>query len=224
MKKIVMAVTAILISAMASAQNDWAKFNRYAAANDTVKTAPTAVLMGDSITDNWAKFRPEFFSGNNYIGRGISGQTTAHMLCRFQNDVVALNPKVVVILGGTNDIAQNPGWTTLENVVSQIKSMCDIAKANKITPIICSVLPCDRFSWRKDLKPAPEVVKLNKMLKELADSEKIMFVDYYASLDNGEGGLPAEYSKDGCHPLVSGYEIMEEILVPHVNKAMKKRR
>ncbi len=218
-----MTIIAVIMAATGYAQEDWAKFERYAAANDTVKTAPKAVLMGDSITDGWARQRPDFFSANNFLGRGISGQTASQMLCRFQNDVVAHSPKVVVILAGTNDIAHNNGWASPENVVSEIKSMCDIARANKIVPVICSVLPCNYFRWRKEMTPAQDIIALNKALKKLADDEKIVYVDYHSAMAAEDGSLPAEYTKDGCHPIAAGYEVMEKIIVPHIDRAAKRR-
>ncbi len=220
MRKIFVIMAAICLSAIvcnAQKGKDWAQYGVYKAANEAITETPGVVFMGNSITENWLKFRPEFFSSHNFAARGISGQTTYQMLARFQRDVVDLKPKKVVILAGTNDIAENCGPISLENIVGNIKSMCDIAKANKIKPIICSVIPCDRFVWRKDLKPAPVVKQLNQMLKALAQQQKIQFVDYHSALDNGEGGLSPELSKDGCHPLVAGYEIMEEIIL----KALK---
>ena len=164
MKKTLLILITTLIGISSYAQ-DWAKFSRYEAANDTVKVRPRAVFMGDSITDNWAKKDMDFFTSNNFVGRGISGQTTSHMLVRFRRDVVDLNPKYVVIMAGTNDIALNNGEISHENILGNIISMCEIAKANKIKPILCSVLPADRFRWRPQLTPAEDLVKLNKINK-----------------------------------------------------------
>ena len=144
MKRNILAVMAILIAAVAYAQpqvGDWAKFNRYHEANKEVTTTPRVVFMGDSITDYWVNADPDFFKSNNFLGRGISGQTTAHMLVRFRRDVIDFHPKYVVILAGTNDIAKNLGDISPENSLGNIISMCELAKANKIKPIICSVLP-----------------------------------------------------------------------------------
>lgn len=220
MKRILVIIAVFcLVAVTGNAQKgkDWAQYGVYKSANESITEAPAVAFMGDSITENWLKFRKEFFSSRNFAARGISGQTTYQMLARFQRDVVDLKPKKVVILAGTNDIAENCGPISLDNVVGNIKSMCDIARANKIKPIVCSVIPCDRFVWRKDLKPAPVVKELNEKLKAFCQKEKIQYVDYHSALDNGEGGLSAEISKDGCHPLVAGYEIMEEIIL----KALK---
>ena len=139
------------------------------------------------------------------------------MLVRFRNDVIAHSPKYVLILAGTNDIAKNNGDITLENILGNIISMCDLAKANKIKPVICSVLPADRYGWRPGIQPAEDIVKLNKMLKEYADSEKIMYIDYHSVLKNDKNGLPEEYAADGVHPSPACFEIMESIVL----KALK---
>ncbi len=194
-------------------QKDWAKFDRYAAANDTVSVRPKAVFMGDSITDNWAKKDGAFFSDNNFVGRGISGQVTSQMLVRFRQDVINLNPKYVVILAGTNDIALNNGPISLDNVLGNIISMCELAKLHKIKPILCSVLPAEQFRWRKELQPAEDIIKLNEMIREYAKSEKIPYVDYHSALTNDKGGLPEQYSGDGVHPNIDCYKVMEEIIL-----------
>lgn len=213
MKKLIFFIISILCSSMAVSAQDWAQFGRYESANEEVTKRPKAVLMGDSITDGWFFADPAFFTENNFIGRGISGQTTSHMLVRFRRDVVDLHPKYVLILAGTNDIAKNNGDITLENTLGNIISMCEIAKANKIIPIICSVLPADRFGWRPGMKPAEDIVKLNEMLKEYADSEKIKYIDYYSVLADENGGLPKQHAEDGVHPNLSCYKIMEKIVL-----------
>ena len=189
-------------------RKDWAQFGRYEVVNDTLKKAPSVVFMGNSITDFWAKMRPAFFAKHNFVGRGISGQVSSQMLVRFQSDVVALKPKAVVILSGTNDIARNNGEIALEHVLENIMSMCQIAKYNGIQPVIASVLPCAGFSWMPELKPAEDIKKLNAMLKEYAAKNKIPYVDYYTPLAGENGGLPITMSKDGCHPNADAYAIM----------------
>ena len=144
-----------MAAVMAYAQpqiGDWAKFNRYHDANKEVTTSPRVVFMGDSITDFWVDADPDFFKSNNFLGRGISGQTTSHMLVRFRRDVIDHHPKYVVILAGTNDVAKNLGEIAPENSLGNIISMCEIARANKIKPIICSILPCNFFFWRPEVK------------------------------------------------------------------------
>ena len=220
MKRNILAVMAILIAAVAYAQpqvGDWAKFNRYHEANKEVTKAPRVVFMGDSITDYWVNADPDFFTSNNFLGRGISGQTTAHMLVRFRRDVIDHHPKYVVILAGTNDVAKNLGEISPENTLGNIISMCELAKANKIKPIICSILPCDRFYWRPEVTgQAQEIVKINALLKEYAESAKIPYVDYHSVMKNENDGLPKEYAADGCHPTKAGYEVMKKVVLEYL--------
>ena len=204
---------AAFTSAFVASAQDWAKFYRYEEANAQVSQKPKAVLMGDSITDGWAKQDPDFFTANNFLGRGISGQTTSHMLVRFRRDVVELNPEYVLILAGTNDIAKNNGDITLENVLGNIISMCEIAEANGIIPVICSALPADRFRWRPEMTPAEEIVKYNVLLKAFADSKGYIYIDYHTALKNENNGLPEEYAADGVHPNLTCYKIMEDMVL-----------
>ena len=225
LKHSILAALSLLAVVAVDAQaptKDWAQFYRYENSNKKVTTAPEAVFMGNSITDNWAKFRPEFFADNGFVGRGISGQTTSQMLVRFRADVIDLHPKKVVILAGTNDIAGNTGPSSLEMIMDNLKSMCDIAKANKIRPILCSVLPAYRYSWKKDVRCDQLIPELNEMIKAYAKANKITYVDFFTALvdhtPGNENGLPKKYSKDGVHPNIEGYYIMEKILL----KALKK--
>ncbi|MBR5854950.1 MAG: SGNH/GDSL hydrolase family protein [Paludibacteraceae bacterium] len=208
----------------AKADKTWAQYERYAAQNDSIITdeigenrkkmkRPEAVLMGNSITDNWAKFHPEFFAENNFVGRGISGQVTAQMLSRFQADVIALNPKKVIIMAGTNDIAMNNGYISHEQILQNIQSMCELAKHNRIKPILCSVLPAAAFRWRPNMTPAEDIKQLNEMIKAYAKSNRIKYIDYHSALVDEHGGLPKKYAADGVHPNMDGYAIMESILL-----------
>lgn len=214
-KSIILLIAGLLILPLAvSARNDWANYVRYAAENAKVTKAPKAVLMGDSITDSWPGADREFFESNNFIGRGISGQVTNQMLLRFRQDVVELNPEYVVILAGTNDIAGNSGEISLDKVFNNIVTMCDIAKANKIKPVICSVLPASRFGWNPKVTDCAEkIVQLNSMLQEYAKANKIRYVDYHSAMKNEQGGLSADLAGDGVHPTKKGYQIMEALLV-----------
>ena len=130
----------------------------------------------------------------------------------------------MVILAGINDIAQNNGAIKLENVFGNIVSMCELAKFNGIRVVLCSVLPCDRFSWRPEIKPAAAVAELNTMLRQYAAEHKIPYVDYHAAFDNGSGGLDARFSQDGCHPTLYGYTLMEPMVVEGINKALRTKR
>jgi lysophospholipase L1-like esterase len=215
-----------------NAQKSWAQHERYAASNDTVKARMRmpeygynklaksrrveAVLIGNSITDNWAKFDPEFFAANNFVGRGISGQVTAQMLSRFQADVVELNPKMVIIMAGTNDIAMNNGYISHEHILQNIQSMVELAKYHKIKPVLCSCLPAASFKWRPALTPAEDIKRLNEMIKAYAKANKILYVDYYSAFVDEQGGLPTKYAKDGVHPNLEAYKIMEQILLRYL--------
>ena len=226
MKKIVLFIvlSALFAGARAGEPRDWAQYGRYAAQNAAVESPVEAVFMGNSITDNWAAHDPAFFVRNGFVGRGISGQTSIEMLARFRRDVIDLHPKAVVILAGINDIAQNLGPIALENTFGNIESMCELARCHGIRVVLCSVLPCDRLSWRPDIAPAAEVVRLNDMLKRYAERNRIVFVDYHAAFDNGKGGLDARFSHDGCHPTFYGYTLMEPLVTEGINKALRTRK
>lgn len=227
MKKIVLLVLLLCTSVTLFAQQsrDWAQYGRYEAQNARLSGTPVEVVfMGNSITDNWIKTDPAFFEENGFVDRGISGQTTVEMLARFRRDVVDLKPRVVVILAGINDIAQNQGPIKLENTFGNIVSMCDLARYNGIRVVLCSVLPCDRFSWQPQMKPASEVKALNAMLKRYAAEQKIPYVDYHTAFDNGNGGLSERFAVDGCHPTLYGYSLMEPLVTEGINKALKTRK
>lgn len=214
--RIAIAAIAILLPVLCQAQ-DWAKFERYAQQNAQVTVKPKVVFMGDSITEGWAKEDPAFFTDHNFLGRGISGQTTSHMLVRFRRDVLDFSPKYVVILAGTNDIAKNNGDISLENVIGNIMSMCELAKANRIKPILCAVLPAAGFYWRPEVKgSAEEIIRLNKMIKEYAEAERIPFVDFHTPLKDEFNGLPQIHAADGVHPNLQCYKIMEGIVLKYI--------
>jgi lysophospholipase L1-like esterase len=214
---IIAATTLICLTAHAQGQyKDWANFTRYAKANDSITVKPKVVFMGDSITDNWVKKDGDFFSTNNFAGRGISGQTTSQMLIRFRSDVIDLAPKYVVILAGTNDIAKNTGEISLENILGNIESMCELAKAHKIKPILCSVLPAASYSWRKEIEPAGEILKFNDMLRQYAKENRIPYIDYHSVLKDEQNGLPKRHAADGVHPNLDCYKIMEEIILKYL--------
>lgn len=214
------AASVILSAANMDAQNpdrDWAQFKRYAAANETVQSNPKAVFMGDSITDNWDNRDENFFTDNNFICRGISGQTTSEMLVRFRRDVIDLHPKYVVIMAGTNDLALNNGFIEQENILGNIISMCELAKANKIKPVLCSVLPSAGFGWRPQAgNPSGKIIELNAMIREYAKSAHIKYVDYHSVLKDEGNGLPEKYSPDNVHPNTDAYKIMETIILEYL--------
>ncbi|GAA4021947.1 SGNH/GDSL hydrolase family protein [Flavobacterium cheonhonense] len=193
---------------------EWANLKKYEAENQSVKPMKNAVvLMGDSITEFWKTNSPDFFANYPLIDRGISGQTTSQMVVRFEQDVIALKPKTVVILAGINDIAENTGPITLEAVFDNIEIMVNKAKAHKIKPILCSVLPANKFWWNSKIYPADKVIALNKMIKAYALKNKITYVDYYSVMVDTDKGLQFQYGEDGVHPNPTGYKIMERLLL-----------
>lgn len=216
MKHILFSIAVIFAALPLSAQNaDWARFGTYAEANSSVTVKPKAVLLGDSITEGWARQDPDFFTKNNFLGRGISGQTTSKILVRMRQDVVNLHPKYVVILCGINDIALNDGHAVdVEASVGSIKSMCDIARANKIKPILCSLLPSYKFHWRPSVTDCYEkVLQFNELLKSYAKEQHLKYVDYFTLLSGEDGKIRPEYSKDTVHPTLEGFKVMEGYLL-----------
>ena len=231
MKRILLLFASAFISLGAGAQaqkglntEDWAGFGRYAQANETVSMGARAIFIGNSITDGWAKKYPDFFTSNNYIGRGIGGQVTSQMLVRFRADVLDLQPQCVVILAGTNDIAHNKGYISLENICGNIVSMAELAKAHKIKVIICSVLPVYQYPWRQEVEnPAGKIIELNDMLKTYAEKNGCVYADYHSAMKDERNGLPEKYAKDGVHPTAEGYVVMQGIIKPVIDKAVGKK-
>lgn len=196
------------------AQQDWANVCRYRADNASVISRSTAlrlVLMGDSITENWALADPTLFD-DAIVNRGISGQTTSQMLVRFRSDVVALRPKVVHLLAGTNDIAGNTGPTSAQDYRHRIMSMVEIARANGIGVILGSVPPAASFPWRPQIAPTPIITALNAWLRSYAERENIQYIDYYTSLVDSSGALRGDLGNDGVHPNRKGYAVMRRLL------------
>jgi acyl-CoA thioesterase-1 len=179
------------------------------------------VFMGDSITEGWHFAGPDgSFPGKPYINRGISGQTTPQMLVRFRQDVIALKPKVVVIFAGTNDIAGNTGPMTPWASEDNIASMADLATANGIKVVLCSILPAADFGWHKGLEPAPKIVALNKWIKGYAADQGYEYVDFHTAMKDEHDGLPANLSKDGVHPTAAGYAVMTPLVEAGIEKAL----
>ena len=204
---------------------DWAQLGRYVYLNAQLKEAPDVVFMGNSITDCWVDTVPEFFTRNNYVGRGISGQVSSQMLVRFQQDVIKLNPKVVVILSGTNDIACNNGDISNEGIMNNIISMCELAKLHGIIPVLCSILPCDNFYWlkNKNIYPAGRIIQMNEMIKSYAKANGYEYVDYHSAMKTEKGGLKSEYTRDFVHPNRNGYEVMMPIVKKSIDKVLKRK-
>ena len=195
---------------------DWPNLEKYKTANAEL-AAPTdgenrVVFMGNSITEMWKDANPDFFEENPYVNRGIGGQTTPQMLLRFRQDVIDLHPKAVVILAGTNDIAGNTGPMTLEQIHDNILSMVELAKANGIKPIVCSVLPAFDYPWRPGLQPNIKIPKLNSMLKAMAESQGVMYLDYFSEMADDRNGLPSALTTDEVHVTKEGYSVMERMV------------
>jgi lysophospholipase L1-like esterase len=199
---------------------DWPNLNRYQNENAALKPVESGqkriVFMGDSITEFWSTVNPEYFSGKPYVNRGISGQTTPQMLLRFRADVIALHPTAVVILAGVNDIAGNTGPMAIEMIRDNIFSMIELAKANHIKVILCSVLPAYDFPWKPNQEPIAKIKALNQILQKYAVANDIVYLDYYSAMVDERKGLKADYSNDGVHPNKTGYQVM----VPLANKAI----
>ena len=195
---------------------DWGYLNKYKTENEQI-LAPLSgekriVFFGDSITEGWKTINPDFFIGKSYINRGINGQTTSQMLLRFRPDVIELKPKIVVILAGGNDIAGNTGPITPETILGNLISMCELAKANNIEVVLCSILPANDFPWKRGMEPADKIEALNAMILKYAKANDIVFVDYYSAMVDEQKGLKAIYSEDGVHPNKEGYLVMESIV------------
>jgi lysophospholipase L1-like esterase len=202
---------------------DWGNLAKYAEANAKLSESQDGqeriVFFGNSITESWVTMRPAFFENHpHFIGRGIGGQTTPQMLIRFRADVVNLKPVKVVILAGINDIAENTGPIPIEETAGNIFSMAELAKANGIETVICSVLPAYHFPWRPGIEPAPKVLALNALLKSYAEANGLRYVDYYSTMVDHQGGLQTELTYDGVHPNEAGYAVMEEIFLTKKNK------
>lgn len=204
----------------AQGTHDWANFGRYAEANKSVKQPVKAVFMGNSITEGWVNDDPDFFTSNNYVGRGISGQVTSQMLVRFQADVIQLKPKAVVILAGVNDIALNNGYISVQHIFENIVSMAELAKQHKIKVILCSVLPAHHFPWRGEIESINQIKELNEKVKNYAHDNKIAYADYYSAMVDERQGLNIKYQRDEVHPNKEGYKMMELVIQKVLSKVL----
>jgi lysophospholipase L1-like esterase len=239
MKLIVCALLLLTVAPMAQAQtsdckNDWPNLARYD--KDNKDAAPPAkneqrvVFMGDSITDSWdSPNNGGFFPGRPYVNRGISGQTTPQMLIRFRRDVIELKPKVVVILAGTNDIAGNTGPTTLEAIEDNLKSMAELAAANRIRVVFASVMPVSDYEIRdgKPLiqtvrRPPEKILALNKWIQEFARANHHTYLDYFSAMVDANGFLKDELSNDGLHPNLEGYKVMTPLAEAAIQTSLKR--
>ena len=204
---------------------DFAQLAHYRDANS--KLSPPApgedrvVFMGDSLTEAWHFEAPGgVFAAKPYINRGISGQTTSQMVLRFHQDVIALQPKAVVILGGTNDIAGDTGPMALKDIEANLAAMAEMAVENHIRVVLCSILPVYDFDWAPGLNPAPKIIAMNEWIEDYAAKHGHVYVDYHSAMKDQRGGLPAKLSENGVHPLPAGYEIMAPLAQAGIEKLM----
>ncbi|MFB3896783.1 MAG: SGNH/GDSL hydrolase family protein [bacterium] len=208
-------------------KNDWPNLARFRDENAKlglpVAKENRVVLFGDSITEQWSIVYPQFLEGKPYVNRGISGQTTPQMVIRFRQDVIALKPRVVVILGGTNDIAGNTGPSTLEMIEDNIMSMSELAQANKIKVVLAAVLPVYDYPWKKGLNPAEKIGILNEWIKQYCQKKGFVYLDYYTPLVDERKGLKSELTRDGVHPNVAGYKVMAPLTDKAIMKALHQR-
>ena len=209
-------------------RNDYANFARYRDANVQLgapaRGTKRVVFMGNSITEGWVKYFPTMFSGKPYVGRGIGGQTTPQMLVRFHADVVALNPSVVVILGGTNDIAGNTGPSSVEMIEHNLQAMTEIAQANRIRVVLSSVLPVYDYPWKRGLDPAAKIVVLNAWMKAYAARVGAVYLDYHTAMRDERDGLRAALGDDGVHPNEAGYRIMSTLAEAAIAEALRRSK
>ena len=231
MKRILLTLALAVLSVLVFAQprqmgpSDWGNFKRYEAANAALTADPLVVLMGDSITDFWYDEDPDFFTKNNFAGRGISGQTASQMLVRFKQDVIDLHPKAVAIMAGTNDLCQNllgQAYYPDQTIFDNITAMCELAGEAGIKVLLCSITPCAHYMAIPEVDAGSLIVKMNQRLKAYADREKnVTYVDYHTPLADAELGLPASGTYDGIHPAVNLYDDMERILTDSIRKVLE---
>jgi lysophospholipase L1-like esterase len=205
---------------------DWAALNRFKE-KDAAMAAPAAgeqrvVFFGDSITEGWGRPGNSFFPGKPYVNRGISGQTSPQMVVRFHQDVVNLHPKVVVILAGTNDVAENTGPMTEEMSLDNFRAMAEMARGNGIKVVVCAIPPAGDFPWRPGMGPAAKIRSLNAKLQAWTKAEGIVWVDYYTPLADENGAMKPGLSLDGVHPTAAGYAIMAPLAEAGIRKALGK--
>ena len=211
---------------------DWANLSRYRDANRSL-TGPApedarVVFMGDSITDAWPQPRfGTFFEGKPYVGRGISGQTTPQMLVRFRPDVIALKPKVVVILAGTNDIAGNTGPMSNEDIQGNLASMAELATAHDIRVVLASILPVSAHHTpangipQTTLRPMSRIVAVNEWIKTHAAAERYVYLDYFSAMTDATGVLREDFSADDLHPNAKGYAVMGPLAEAAIKQALR---
>ena len=203
---------------------DWPNLGKYEKDNQLIKTTTKKgnriVFIGNSITEGWDWHYPEYFKEKGYINRGISGQTTPQMLIRFRPDVIDLDPDIVVILAGINDIAENTGPSSVKSITDNIISMSELAIANNIKVIISSIIPAKNFPWRPQIDPPYKILRVNDILHSYALKNNLVYLDYFSKMHDGDGGLIKKYGIDSVHPNKEGYILMSQLLEKAIDSAM----
>ena len=192
---------------------DWANLSYYWEDNEklieTLGEKDKVIFMGDSITEEWGRLKPEFFQSPIFINRGIGGQTTPQMLLRFKQDVINLKPYAVFILAGTNDIAGNTGPSNIDMIINNIFSMAELSMSYNIKTVLSSILPVDKYPWADHIKNVPEtILTINQELKSFSGKNDITYIDYHSLMVSKNLGLKKEYTTDGVHLNKMGYEVM----------------
>jgi lysophospholipase L1-like esterase len=205
--------------------DDFGSLNRFKEADMKLGLAAVGeqrvVFLGDSITQGWKIEGPDgMFPGKAYINRGISGQTTPQLLVRFRQDVIDLKPRAVVILAGTNDIAGNTGPMTIEETEGNLASMAELAAANKIKVVMCSILPAFDYPWKPGLEPAPKIVAINAWMRAYAAAKGFVYVDFHSAMKDERNGLPKTLAYDGVHPTEAGYRVMAPLVATGIAAAL----
>jgi len=192
---------------------DWAWLGRYRDDNAKLSASGArvdAVFLGDSITQGWVDADPDFFAKGN-VGRGISAQTTPQLLVRMHADVVALKPRVVHIMAGTNDIAHNTGPMSAQDSKNNVMAMCEIALAHRIRVVLGSVPTASKYWWKPEAKPREEAGELNTWLRAYAQEIGAKYADYASAFADAQGNVKLELAKDEVHPTAAGYAVMRPI-------------
>lgn len=217
--KIIIGIIILFLTNILTAQ-DWGNLNRFSEENTEYLKNPKddlIVFFGNSITQDWTHHSKEFFESKPYLNRGIGGQTTPQMLVRFRQDVVQLQPKTVVILAGTNDVAGNTGPCTNTMILDNIRSMTEIAMVNNIEVYLCSILPVYDYPWKPGLSPSQRIIELNEGIKQIVKALNVKYVDYFSVMVDSRNGLKDKYTYDGVHPDKNGYLKMEEVISKSLN-------
>lgn len=229
MKKVILIMSFFSFFGLFSRAQEFNKLinlDRYAEANAALpapaKGEKRVVFIGNSITDGWPNAHPDFFKSNNYVGRGISGQTSPQLLSRFRQDVINLKPVAVLINIGTNDVAQNTGPYNEEFTLGNIMSMAELADANGIKVILSSVTPAGEYPWRKEIKDVPQkIMSLNAKIKAYAKEKGFSYIDYFSVMCDENNALKSNLGSDGVHPNEEGYKIMEATAKKVIDKVIK---